>query len=237
MNYFNKVEVVSHISKLADTEYMCFIDSDVLILKPFNFLNSEAPVLQVFEIPDGYPEQLTMMVDKKRFDMRYQVNHLYQKYFKHLVIPFYRVESIKHYAMSWIVQAKTKDSFWQEWRDLTVDLVNIVHEHYSDELDLYLEAYCEETALSILYAKNPDRFINSSTVYTTFRLKQKSLFPHTVLYHYGGGTWDKLQERLDHTNHKSAIKEFLDYFVSTKEINNKEYLEIFGNYLNVGKYD
>jgi hypothetical protein len=214
VNYTNKCVTAEWFSENLKTEYMCWLDLDVLFLQNIDsdfFKSTDKIVLTLYDTDSKY---------WKEFDP----NGLYS-YYKDYLPEMYRVESVKKYVSSWFIYGKTKNKFWKEWKKLTYILLDIVHENYydkfnSDGLEMkWLESNCEEMASMIMYTKNPELFIDIREFYGNNALsfieanidndQTLRCSENTVIYHYNNMAGLLQNDLPKYEYKKTAIKSIL----------------------------
>lgn len=239
-DFNNKVDSCNYTSKITDREYLAFIDTDIVWLRRDQefFRPTDRTLVHAFPTLT-HPDPNFYLVDRV-FDMRYQVNHFYQKYFRPHIDPRYDIDHVTHYIQSWFLMSHSKSEFWDEWKWLTDHLLDIAQQHHADLIDLHLECYCEEVSLAIMYAKNPERYVTAyeyfGDVCVTIRnfpnpKEDMLLSENTTLYHYATPTWDAIVDDIDFGDHAKTIRHVLVEAHKKKNCTNSQLVEIYKNYV------
>jgi hypothetical protein len=159
-NFTNNVNAINSVINLIDTEYICWLDTDVLFLKPFELAETDSIVFSILPIPAT--TDISPYTNAKEIDTAKDMDLLYQRYFKEYMPVEYQVDELELYVNTWLTYGKRSSSFWKEWKDLTHLLIQLLHKHQPKQVELGLESISEELAASILYAMNKYQFENLS---------------------------------------------------------------------------
>jgi hypothetical protein len=159
-NFTNNVNAINSVIDVIDTEYICWLDTDVLFLKPFELADTDAIVFSILPLEPA--SEITPYTTARQIDTAKDMNLLYQQYFKDYIPAEYKINKLDSYVNTWLTYGKRSSKFWNEWKTLTHLLIQIVHTHHPQQVELGLESISEELAASILYAMNKYQFENLS---------------------------------------------------------------------------
>ena len=161
-NFTNNVNAINSVIGSLDTEYICWVDTDIVFLKPFPELlkDTDSIVFSVLPLPEV--DTIKEYTSAREIDTATDMDLLYQKYFKDHLPTEYAVDKLEGYVNTWLTYGKRTSGFWEEWQSLTHLLIKILHQHHPDQITLGLESISEELAASILYRANKYTFENLS---------------------------------------------------------------------------
>lgn len=167
INYFNKVWVCEWFSKNLKTEFMCFLDNDIIFLK-----NIKKELFKTIEKPVICVELLNQNIEEIYF--KYYRNHLKKEY---------QLKNLNYHVNTWFIYAKRLDPIWKKWSDLTKDLQKVNNKEQ--------EIICEELAMTILFCQNPNNFISMSNFFEKNQMSMINtgdnffdLRENTEIFHY-----------------------------------------------------
>jgi hypothetical protein len=214
INYFNKVLVCEWFSENLNSEFMCFLDNDIIFLKKIKkelFKNVEKPVICI----EFFNEQ---------------IEKIYFEHYRPYLKKEYQLKNLNCHINTWFIYAKTKDKIWKKWSELTKELRNINNKEQ--------EMICEELAMTILYCKNPNEFLSLSDFFQENQLSivntgndRLDLKNNTEIFHYSD-IFDKDDINyvsVQGKNYKSEIIKILQKASEKKFIDKKTFINLIKN--------
>lgn len=231
VNFTNNVNSVNAVIEHIDTEYICWLDTDIVFLKscPNFFQETNSIVSSILPIP--LVTKITPYTHAREIDTGTDMDLLYQEYFKDYLPAHYKIDKLDSYVNTWLTYGKRQSTFWKEWQDLTLMLINIIHLHNPDQVNLGLESICEELAVSILNYTDRYTFENVSSFFgnnCTAMIDSTDpgldLKYNCCLLHYRGIMEETMPE-LD-GNYKNDSVMILNKMLNKKSITNQDYLRL-----------
>jgi len=214
INYFNKVFVCEWFSKNLKSEFMCFLDNDIIFLKRIKkelFKYVEKPVICI----EFFNEQ---------------IEKIYFEHYRPYLKKEYQLKNLNCHINTWFIYAKTKDKIWKKWSNLTKELKNINNKEQ--------EIICEELAMTILYCKNPNNFISLTDFFDKNQLSIVDtgnsfleLKNNTEIFHYSD-IFDKDDinyKTVQGKNYRAEIIKILQKASEKKFIDKKTFFDLVKN--------
>jgi hypothetical protein len=236
VNYTNVCVTCDYFSNTLTSDYMCWIDLDVVFLQKVNeefFKPTDKIIITIYPIVNAFSKE----------DNKFRIDWKYQDFFKPYLPKKYQVENLEHYVHSWFAYGPRTHPFWSEWKNLTYIMLDIVHTKHKDLIhNTNFESLCEEIATSILYAKNPTQFEDIRTMFGNNTLSfreagidnEESMLckENTVLYHYNEikGLFENnlLKYPYKKTLAKMLASNFnIDQLISSKDMTTKNFLDLY----------
>ncbi len=214
INYFNKVLVCEWFSENLKSEFMCFLDNDIIFLKKTKkelFKYVEKPVICI----EFFNEQ---------------IEKIYFEHYRPHLKKEYQLKNLNCHVNTWFIYAKTKDEIWKKWSELTKELQNINNKEQ--------EIICEEMAMTILYCKNPNEFLSLSDFFEENQLSivntgndRLDLKNNTEIFHYSDifDEDDINYVSVQGKNYKSEIIKILQKASEKKFIDKKTFINLIKN--------
>jgi len=192
LNYTNNVDAINAAKHLVNTPYLCWLDLDVVFVRAaVDFLRpTDSIVVSIFPLSSDSTPDLTYETADD-IDTMYGMNYFYRVFFKEYLPEKYSLNELEYFINTWLTYGPTNSGFWEEWRDLTYMLLDIVAENHKDQIDRGLESICEEMAASILYQVGDYNMISAKDFFSDYPVAMQfttdpdfDLTENCVLYHY-----------------------------------------------------
>lgn len=230
-NFTNIVNAINLIIDSLETEYICWLDIDVIFFKnDLDFLKETDSIVTSL-LPIIPSTNINKYNDATEIETLSDMDLLYQKYFLMYLPKEYQIKKLFFCANTWLTYGKRKNNFWKEWFNLTHLLIKIIHENNPEQINLGLESICEELAVSILYSTKKYKFENASNFFGPNKIsmtrttdKGLDLNLKCCLLHYTGIIEQNMKELSG--NYKDDSFMIMNKLLSKKMISNNDYVAL-----------
>jgi len=178
-NYTIILKVIEYCRKNTSSKYILWHDLDVIVLDSFNDIDLHSNKIMI-----------NIMPNENKQDYHEDFDYLYQNFKEHLSDK-YRVDNVSKRLNTWFVLGERKNKFWDNWLELTKELV-IINREYITKDNITIETLCEELAASILYEQSPNSFQELPNNISLYEYDNK-LSPQIIHY----CTYGELLEHFD----------------------------------------